>query len=112
MGDRIKTSLDPDLHDEVLQRHEKTSKSKSQIVNEMVREGYESEPSSFLESFYSNFGGALFVAGAVLGVFESLPLAVGIMAFGLGLMLYASVKAQMSARNVGARRALKMTLLG
>jgi len=110
MGDRIKTNLDRDLHDEVLNRHEQTGKSKSQVVNEMVREGYEAEGKTFVEQFYSNLGAALFVAGGVVGIFQGVGIGVGMILFGVLLMLWGSMKAHMNGSEMGAGAALKTTL--
>lgn len=110
MGDRIKTSLDPDLHEEVLHRHQRTGKSKSQIVNEMAREGYEAETATFAEQFYSNLGAATFVAGGVVGIFQSVPIALGMVLFGVMLMLWGSMKAHMNGNGMSTGQALKTTL--
>ena len=110
MVDRIKTNLDPDLHNEVLKRHNKTGKPKSQVVNEMAREGYEAETATFAEQFYSNLGAATFVAGGVVGIFQSVPIALGMVLFGVMLMLWGSMKAHMNGGDMGAGAALKTTL--
>lgn len=112
MGTAVTTHLDEDVHEEVLHRHERTGKSKSQIVNEMAREAVDAESSSFAETFYTNLGAATFVAGAVLGLFQSIPIAVGFLALGLGLMVWGSMKAHMAGRGMSAGQALRTTLLG
>lgn len=109
MGDRIKTNLDDDLHAEVLRRHRETGQSKSQIVNELVRSGVE-ERETLFESFYTNFGIAMFVAGGVVGALQAVPVGVGMLLFGLMLMLFGGAMQERRVHNVSRWQAIKSTL--
>lgn len=109
MGDRIKTNLDEDIHEFVNQRHTRTGKSKSQIVNELAREGYEGSENT-VPGFQSLLGQSLFVAGPIVALLAQMAPGIGMMVLGLGLLLYGSMQTHM-ARGESAGQALKATLL-
>lgn len=112
MGDRIKTNLDEDLHEEVLRRHRETGKAKSQIVNDMARSDIEAATDGGhpVKSFWSALGQSLFVVGPVVALFGLMGPGIGVMIFGLGLMLWGSMQTHMQSRSVGTVDALKLTL--
>jgi len=111
MGNRIKTNLDPDLEDEVLRRHNQSGRSKSQIVNDMAREGWQIERNKgdTLDSFITVFGQSLFVAGPLIALLSTMGPGIGVMMLGLGLMLWGSMQKYVRDGHSHSE-ALKLTL--
>lgn len=109
MGEKVQAYLDDDLYDEVLEEHEQTGKSKSEIVNEAVRSNYEPTGSSW---FLQSFSQALFVVGFVLVATRAVSFAVGlgVSFIGLGLMLWFQIQEHASEPNTTLWEAFKRTL--
>lgn len=110
MGRQVNTTLDDDLYDKVCDEHDRTGKSKSQIVNDRTRSGYNGDGPSLADSILPALGQGLFVAGFVFAMFESFPLGVGLSLFGLALMIGAKVDEYKAKHNVPAWTALVRVL--
>lgn len=108
MGGKVQAYLDDDLYDEVCEIQENTGKSKSEIVNEHLRESLKSSGNWFLSSFAQS----LFVIGFVLAAagVTSFAAGVAISMFGLGLMLWFQVEEHVKAADTGYWEAFKRTL--
>ena len=108
MGDRIKTNLDEDIHEYVLEEHRKTDRPKSDIVNDLARKGFEGPDTA--TGFLTLLGQSLFVAGPVVALLSVVAPGVGMMVFGLGLMIYGPMQRYM-AQGHSLPKAAKLTLL-
>lgn len=108
MGGKVQAYLDDDLYDQVCDIQETTGKSKSEIVNEQLRDSMNSSGNWFLSSFSQS----LFVIGFVLaaaGVTTFLA-GVAISLFGLGMMLWFQVEEHAKDADTGYWEAFKRTL--
>lgn len=106
MGGKIQAYLDDDLYDEVLDIQEATGKSKSEIVNEQLREALNGGENWFMRSF----GQSLFVIGFVIAYYQSFPTGLGTSFIGLGLMLWFAMREHVDQREVSYWEALLRTL--
>lgn len=109
MGTRVKTNLDEDVYDYVTERHDRTGRSKSEIVNGLARDGMNGDE-SVAASFWSDFGGAMFVAGPVVGLLHSIGPGLGMLIMGLMLMLWGNMLQYIKVEGMGYAAAFKRTL--
>lgn len=110
MGEQITVTLDDELYDKVTDEHRETDKSKSRVVNQRVRAGYNGHDSTLADSILPVFGQSLFVAGFVIAAFGLFASGVGSALFGLGLMLGAKVDEYKEEHDVAATKALVKVL--
>jgi len=110
MGEQITATLDDDLYDSVCEEHTDTGKSKSQVVNERVRAGYNGTNPSLADSILPVFGQSLFIAGFAVAMFATFASGVGLSLLGLGLMVGAKVDEYMEKHDVPAWTALVKVL--
>jgi hypothetical protein len=88
MAQEVRAYLDDDVYDDVCDEADRTGNSKSSVVADHVRQSIEDSPDSW---FQRALGQSLFVSGAVVGVYDKLSIAIGLLLFGLGIMLYAEM---------------------
>jgi hypothetical protein len=109
---RVNASLDEDLYDRICEDHGRTGTSKSQIENDLVREGYEArdqEP-TLDDSVLPVFGQSLFVAGFVIAAYSPFAVGVGTALIGLALLIGAKVDRHMAEYDLDAPTALVRVL--
>lgn len=106
MGEQVTAVLDDDLYDEVTAEHEESGRSKSQIVNDRVREGYNGENPTLADSIMPVFGQSLFVAGFVVSLLSAFLGGIAIALLGLSLMIGAKVDEYKERHDVPATTAL------
>lgn len=106
MGEQVHPTLDEDLYDRVCEEHNETGKSKSQVVNERVRKGYNGTKPTLADSIIPTFGQGLFVAGFVVALLATWVGGVGIALLGLALMIGAKVDEYSAKHDVPATTAL------
>lgn len=107
MAQEVRAYLDEDLYDEVCDEHDSTGKSKSQIINEHVRESLESNGGNW---FMRSFAQALFVVGFVVAFYQTFAVGVATSFIGLSLMLWSQVQEHASKPNTSYWDAFKRTL--
>jgi len=110
MGEQVNTTLDDDLVERVLEEHRNTGKSKSQVVNDRVRSGYNGTDPTLADTILPIFGQGLFVAGLLWAVFAMLLPGLGMAVVGTGLMIGAKVDEFMEKHEVPAMTALVKVL--
>lgn len=110
MGEQVTATLDEDLYDLVCDEHTETGKSKSQVVNDRVRAGYNGDAPTLADSIVPVFGQSLFIAGFVVAMFAMFVVGIGTSLFGLGLMLGSKVDEYKNKHNVPATTALVRVL--
>lgn len=106
MGEQVHPTLDEDLYDKVCEEHNETGKSKSQVVNERVRKGYNGNGPTLADSILPVFGQSLFVAGFIVALLTTFISGIGIALLGLSLMIGAKVDEYMEHHDVTATTAL------
>lgn len=106
MGQQVTTTLDDDLYDEVCEESTQTGKSKSQVVNDRVRSGYNGDAPTLADSIMPVFGQSLFVVGFLLSLLGGSMAWAGVALVGLGLIVGAKVDAYMTKHNVAVTTAL------
>lgn len=106
MGQQVTATVDEDLYDNVCEEHTDTGKSKSQVVNDRLRDAYESDTPSLGDTIIPIFGQGLFVAGFIVALIGTFIGGVGMAFVGLGLMVGAKVDEYMTEHNVPATTAL------
>lgn len=106
MGQQVTATLDEDLYDRVCDEHTETGKSKSQVINDRVRSGYNGSDPTLVDSIIPVFGQSLFVVGFVVALLSTFISGIGIALFGLGLMVGAKVDEYMVKHEVPATTAL------
>ena len=110
MGEAVTTTLDGDLYDEVLEEHNRTGKSKSQVVNERVRAGYNGSEHTLSDTLLPVFGQSLFVVGFIVGFYKTIPFGVSISLIGLMLMIGSKINEYRTRYEVDRITALKAVL--
>lgn len=110
MGEQVNTTLDDDLYDKVTDEHTETGKTKSKVVNDRVRAGYNGDGPTLGDSVLPVFGQSLFVAGFVVAAFAYFGSGLAMSLLGLGLMVGAKVDEYMERHNVAATTALVRVL--
>jgi hypothetical protein len=106
MGEQVTTTLDDDLYDEVCREHRDTGKSKSQVVNDRVRAGFNGDAATLGDTLLPVFGQSLFIAGFVVAMFAMFAGGIAMSLLGLGLMLGAKVDEYMEKHDVPPLKAL------
>jgi len=106
MGEQVHPTLDEDLYDRVLAEEEETGKSKSKIINQRVRAGYNGKEPSLMDSIMPIFGQGLFVAGFIVALVAMPISGVGMSLFGLAMMIGAKVDEYATKHDVPASKAL------
>jgi len=108
---RITASLDDDVYDRVAERSNTTGDSKSEVLNNLAREALfgtgGEQPTG--QSFYQTLGEGLFIAGPVVALLEWMTPGIGLMFFGLGLMLFGAMQTHVK-HGASYGEALKQTL--
>lgn len=112
MAEPITARLDDDVHEQVLREHRETGKSKSSIVAERTRKGYERGSGSLEDSFLPTFGQALFVAGMIVPLYHTLLIGLGVMLVGVALVLGSNVDHQLKNGADGYGEAFKRAVGG
>lgn len=116
MGDPFTFRPKGNVEDELDKRHRTTGDSKAKIVNGALQDHWFNEQEennqsqTLFESFYTNFGIAMFVAGGVVGALQAVSVGVGMLFFGLLLMLYGGAIQNKRVHDVSRIKAVKMTL--
>jgi len=108
---RLTISFDEDLYEDMLARSERTGKAKGEVVNDRYRQslnGGETKGNT-LDSFVTVFGQSLFVAGPLIALLSTFGPGLGVMALGLGLMVWGSMQ-QYVRDGHSHGEALKLTL--
>jgi len=106
MGEQVHPTLDEDLYDRVLAEEEQTGKSKSKIINQRVRRGYNGDTPTLADSIMPVFGQGLFVAGFIVALIANLYSGVGLALVGLAMMIGAKVDEYSSKHDVAITTAL------
>lgn len=110
MGDQVTATLDTDLYDKVCREHRDSGKSKSQVVNDRVRAGYNGKAATLADTILPAFGQSLFVAGFVIAAFTTTWVGVGTALFGLSLMLGSKADEYATKHGVNTTTALVRVL--
>lgn len=106
MGEQVTSTLDEDLYDKVCEEHTETGKSKSQVVNDRVRAGYNGDAATLSDTILPVFGQSLFIAGFMVAMLLAFATGIGTSLLGLGLMVGAKVDEYATKHDVAATTAL------
>jgi len=110
MGQQVTATLDEDLYDRVCEEHTDTGKSKSQVVNDRVRSGYNGSDPTLADSIMPIFGQSLFVVGFLLALLGGSITWGGVAVVGVGLIIGAKVDEYSEKHEVPATTALVKVL--
>jgi len=95
-----------DNYDAICEEERKTGNSKSKIINQRVRAGYNGTKPSLMDSIIPVFGQGLFVAGFIVALIAMPISGVGMALFGLSLMIGAKVDEYAKTHDVKSTTAL------
>lgn len=110
MGKPVKGHVDDDIYDRVLEEHNRTGKSKSQIVNERLRQAYDQNDASMGDGFLPVFGQSLFIVGFVIAFYTTLLTGLGVSFVGGGMIVAAKIGQIRMKTGVGRVEAFKMAM--
>jgi len=108
---RFTVSTSQDVYDDIVDRVDSTGKSKSEIVDETYRDArLATDGGNGTGSFYESIGQSLFAVGPVVALLSAMSPGIGMMIFGLGLMLFARSRHHLQNGATGYGDALSKTL--
>jgi len=109
--ERMTISVSQDVYQDVTDRVERTGKTKTDVVEEGYREGrLRADGGGDDGRFYGTLGQSLFVAGPVVALLAAMAPGIGMMIFGLGLMLWGQSRRQLANGADGYGEAIRRSL--
>jgi hypothetical protein len=94
MAEEVKIYLNQPEYDKIIEEADKPDKSVSSVGRKHIENSLNADTTNDDPSWFQRaLGQSLFVSGAVVGVYDAITIAVGLLLFGLGLMLQTEMQA-------------------